>query len=60
MIEIGSSDAPIILGVSSYLTPWSWWARAVGLIKRVDEPDEVMRAGSKLEPANQKDVSPLR
>lgn len=51
MIEIGSSDAPAILGVSSFLTPWQLWAEKVGLIERVDEPDEVMRAGTALQEA---------
>jgi hypothetical protein len=50
VIEIGSSEAPVILNVSPHSTPWALWATKVGLIKRKDEPDEVMRAGTRLEP----------
>lgn len=49
MIEIGSSDAPVVLGVSSFKTPWRLWAELVGLLPKVDEPDEVMQAGKRLE-----------
>lgn len=49
MIEIGSSEAPVILGVSQHETPWHCWARKVGIIKPEDRPDEVMKSGKRLE-----------
>ena len=50
MIPLGSSDAPAILGVSPRLTPWQLWAQKVGIIEAKDEPDEIMLAGTALEP----------
>ncbi len=49
MIEIGSSEAPVVMGCSPFSTPWQLWATKVGLLERKDEPDEVMRWGTRLE-----------
>lgn len=48
MIEIGSADAAVILGVSSFSTPWRLWCEKLGLIERAPA-DEVMESGDKLE-----------
>lgn len=47
---IGSSDAPAILGVSRFSTPWQLWARLVGLIPKEDTSSGVMEWGTRLEP----------
>lgn len=49
MIEIGSADAPVILGVSNFATPFQLWLEKVGIVKREDRPDEVMKSGKRLE-----------
>lgn len=48
VIEIGSADAPAILGISRWETPWQCWARFVGLVES-KESDEVMDSGKRLE-----------
>ena len=48
MIEIGSSDAPVIMGVSPHLTLWQLWAQKLGMIEPQPE-NEAMRWGSYLE-----------
>jgi len=48
VIEIGSSDAPVIMGVSPHLTPWQLWAQKLGMIEPPPE-NEAMRWGSHLE-----------
>lgn len=50
-IEIGSSDAPVILGCSPHATPYQLWLERVGVIERKDEPTDVMQWGSALERA---------
>src|SRR5262249_60578546 len=49
MIEIGSSDASAILGVSPYETPWQCYARLTGMIESAKEPSEVMAWGTRLQ-----------
>lgn len=49
MIEIGSSEAPVVLGVSPHETPWHCWARKVKLIEVADQPDEIMTSGTSLQ-----------
>jgi hypothetical protein len=49
MIELGSSDAPAVLGVDPFRTSWQLWAEKVGLIERLDQPTEVMKAGTTLQ-----------
>ena len=49
MIEIGSSHAPAILGVSPHLTPWQLAARLTGLIPDTTEETEAMEFGTRLQ-----------
>jgi putative phage-type endonuclease len=49
---IGGSDAPALLGLSRYGSPWSVWARLVGLIPaNDDEMGQRQRIGHELEGA---------
>ena len=47
--HIGSSDIPIILGVSSYCTPHKLWKRKLGF-ERYPPPNGAMRRGNEMEP----------
>ncbi len=38
-VTIGSSDVPVILGISRYQNVWELWPRLVGLKKRYDDDD---------------------
>jgi predicted phage-related endonuclease len=49
MIDLGSSDAPAVLGVSPHTTPWQLWARKLGLLPAEIEDTEVMKRGRQLE-----------
>jgi putative phage-type endonuclease len=49
VVEIGSSDAPVVLGVSPFKTPWCLWAKLAGLIEPKDEESEVMIWGTRLQ-----------
>ncbi len=51
MIELGSSDAPVLMGCSPHSTPWRLYAEKVGLLKREDEASEVMEWGTRLQDA---------
>ena len=47
---IGASDIGIILGLSSYGSPWSLWAEKSGLIEREDTSDnQRLRIGHRME-----------
>lgn len=48
-IEIGSSEAPVILGVSPHETPWGLWAKKVGLITPEQAESEAMAWGTRLQ-----------
>lgn len=45
---IGASDAPIILGLSPWVTPYQLWEQKLGFSKQ--EENEAMRRGTRLEP----------
>lgn len=45
--KIGASDAPIIMGVSPYSTPYKLWEEKTGISKR--EENEAMRYGQAME-----------
>lgn len=47
---IGGSDMPIILGLSSYKTPYQLWAEKTGLIDQDYEETPLQYWGKKLEP----------
>lgn len=47
--KIGSSDAPIIMGVSPFTTPYQLWEEKIGL-KPFKEVTEAMERGKRLEP----------
>lgn len=47
--KIGSSDAPVIMGVSPWSTPYQLWEHKVG-IRGEPEPNEYMKRGTALEP----------
>lgn len=48
---IGASDAPIVLGISPYKTPYQLWSEKVGLIEPPDYSDrEWIEWGHRLEP----------
>jgi predicted phage-related endonuclease len=49
MIEIGSSEAPVILGVSPHKTARQLWQEKVELVEAKDEATEVMRRGTQLQ-----------
>jgi predicted phage-related endonuclease len=51
MIDLGSSEAPAVMGVSPYLTPWQLWARKVELLPADTEDTEIMQRGRQLESA---------
>lgn len=48
MIELGSSDAPSIMGCG-FQTPHALWLEKLGLIERQDDPSEIMDAGTRLQ-----------
>jgi hypothetical protein len=48
-LELGSSDAPVVMGCSPHKTPFQLWLECVGAIERKDEPTEVMEYGTLLE-----------
>lgn len=47
---IGSSDAPIIMGVSPWNTPYGLYEEKAGLVEVKDEPNFAMARGIELEP----------
>lgn len=47
---IGSSDAPIIMGMSPWMTPFQLWEIKTGRVQRVEEPNFAMQRGNNLEP----------
>jgi predicted phage-related endonuclease len=51
VIEIGSSEAAVIMGVSPHSTPFQLWARRVGLIKDETVETEIMSWGTALQDA---------
>lgn len=46
--HVGSSDAPVIMGVSPYSTPYQLWARKLGLMEE-QEINSAMQRGKDLE-----------
>lgn len=48
---IGGSDVAAILGLSNYASPWSVWARLVGLLPASEEETQRQRIGHELEGA---------
>lgn len=46
---IGASDSPIILGLSSYTTPFQLWQEKLGLIKR-EQNEYITQKGHMMEP----------
>ena len=48
---IGASDAPIILGLSSWKSPFGLYAEKTGLIEMSQEETELLEWGKRLEPA---------
>lgn len=49
-LGIGGSDIPIIMGFSSYKTPYQLWCEKTGLIQELYEETPVQYWGNKLEP----------
>src|SRR5215468_3348138 len=49
MIDLGSSDAPAVLGVSPHTTPFQLYARKLGLLPDEIEDTEVMKRGLQME-----------
>lgn len=47
---IGSSDAPIMLGISPYQTPFGLWEEKTGKKKKEDKNQFILNRGHKLEP----------
>ena len=47
---IGGSDAPVILGISPYKTPYQLWQEKTGKIDIPDEDSPVIRRGRTMEP----------
>lgn len=52
---IGSSDAPIILGVSPWATPYQLWEQKTGRVKKEQTTNFAIERGNRLEPAARAD-----
>lgn len=56
--KIGASDAPVILGMSPWITPFQLWQKKMGLLETPD--NESMKRGRELEPiARQKFIEEI-
>lgn len=47
---IGSSDAPIIMGVSEFMTPYELWEIKTGIAKREETSNFIQDLGNEIEP----------
>lgn len=55
--KIGSSDAPIILGLSEYKTPYQLWLEKSGLIELENKSNYVQDLGHRFEPRMRGDIN---